>query len=114
MNDSQGDLLEVFGCLALNIGNELEETVKKMAMARSSLPKRVNPRNVPIFDDALIDQFIPLGLKLARKQYDIAKSSTVPRVPRTGRWEVIFGIPCQHEMRLLIQLGKKLYADRFH
>jgi hypothetical protein len=113
MDSSKGDLLDVFNILELHFQGEIMKLQKLLSDARERLQHSINPRNVPVFDTQLIDEVLPLGLKLVRKQYDLAMSENYIE-NCSGKWRTIYDLPCCHDIKKVKDVDAKLTAADFN
>jgi hypothetical protein len=113
LQDSQGDLLTVFKALRLHIDSGTQRVIKKLADSQNCHSHQVNPLNVSVFDELLIQQVMPFVLKKVRDQYDLAKSKDHQPVC-SGALEKVYHLPCCHTIHGLIHINKKLTIDLFH
>jgi hypothetical protein len=72
--NSQGDLLAVVESLRQHIDTEVDGLKALLASQIESKPHTIKPQNVKVFTNNLVKKILLLGLKLAAKQYDIARS----------------------------------------
>jgi hypothetical protein len=102
LEDSMGDLLTVFECVSMHLEDERSELKASLAEAFGAIAHTINPANVPIFYFDIVAKVLPLGLKHARQQYDLATS--VKYSPNcSGAFTRIWGVPCCHSIHDLLE-----------
>jgi hypothetical protein len=112
LQDSQGDLLTVFKALQLHINSGIQRVIKELADSQNHLPHQINPKNVSVFDEELIQQVMPFALKKVRDQYDLAKSKDYQPVC-SGAFEQVYHLPCCHPIHGLIHVNGKVMVELF-
>jgi hypothetical protein len=121
LHGPDGDLLDVVDQLHLHINREYRVLGAALSLVHQRKLISIQPNVVSVFDDELLCQIVPLGLKLAYKQYNIARSREYnPRC--SGRWTRICEVPCCHTMKSIIDnpecdrgvLNPSLFGKRWH
>lgn len=80
---------------------ETRELKSNLAIAQGRTAFAVRPDIVKAFDANLIASILPLGLKLACAQYQIATSDKYNPVCKEG-WGRVFDVPYAHDIKGLL------------
>jgi hypothetical protein len=113
LENSRGDLDIVVLRIKQFIDNFIVDFKRIYIRAKDKPPHHVNARNITIFEDGINDIITPAGLEKVVQQWDLLRAG-IFKPACTGSFETVFGVPCCHTIRDLIQLELKIRPEHFH
>lgn len=112
LSNSQGHLLDVIQRLVNYWDDCYHEYKAKLAHQYTSIRAEINAQNINEWDDNLNEFITPYALQLCRQQLDKARKNEM-NPDCSGKFTLIWGIPCCHKQRLWSRLGRKVQASEF-
>jgi hypothetical protein len=110
---SQGHLIDVVDKIVNYFETHFREYSALLADQFITIDHAVNVKKITEWEDDLNEWITPSALKLCRQQLEKARNNEM--LPTcSGRFEAMFGIPCCHDQRIWIRLGRLVKASDFN